>query len=232
MKDKPSEWIAISDLMAGVMAVVMLLLVVSVLQKSYSDLSAKQKLEQAAAEAKRLEEQVKAAKFQHKDKLGEMLKGVQEVFVQQGAGSLVAFDIAAGKMTLKENVFSRGSACITKEAKSAFESVNQKISEFLLMSADAQIYVEGHTDNVPVSKPVTDFAKNCTVYDDNYTLSAARAREARNLLIGGLVGDAAKRVVVAGFGESSPVLGIDPSDARNRRVEVRFIINQNNSVSD
>lgn len=33
MKDKPSEWIAISDLMAGVMAVVMLLLVVSVVQK-------------------------------------------------------------------------------------------------------------------------------------------------------------------------------------------------------
>lgn len=34
MKDKPSEWIAISDLMAGVTAVVMLLLVVAVLQKS------------------------------------------------------------------------------------------------------------------------------------------------------------------------------------------------------
>lgn len=33
MKDKPSEWIAISDLMAGVMAVVMLLLVISVVQK-------------------------------------------------------------------------------------------------------------------------------------------------------------------------------------------------------
>jgi len=38
MKDKPSEWVAISDLMAGVLAVVMLLLVVSVLQKAVSEL--------------------------------------------------------------------------------------------------------------------------------------------------------------------------------------------------
>jgi chemotaxis protein MotB len=39
------------------------------------------------------------------------------------------------------------------------------------------------TDNVPVGKPVTNFA-NFVLYDDNYTLSAARAREARRLLIG------------------------------------------------
>ena len=34
MKDKPNEWVSISDLMAGVMAVVMLLLVMSILQKT------------------------------------------------------------------------------------------------------------------------------------------------------------------------------------------------------
>lgn len=46
MKDKPSEWVSISDLMAGVMAVVMLLLVMSVLQKTYAELKHKQELEQ------------------------------------------------------------------------------------------------------------------------------------------------------------------------------------------
>lgn len=226
MKDKPSEWIAISDLMAGVMAVVMLLLVVSVLQKSFADLNAKQEMEKAAAENKRLEDEVKAAKHDKKDKLGEMLQSMQEVFVQQGAGSLVTFDISAGKITLKENVFSIGSACITPQAKAALESVNNKIADLLSMSGSGQIFVEGHTDNIPVAKPVTDYVKNCTVYDDNYTLSAARAREARKLLIGSLASDTAKRVVVAGYGDSHPVDGIDPSDARNRRVEVRFVINE------
>ncbi len=37
MKEKPSEWISISDLMAGVMAVVMLMLVVSVLQNKAAE---------------------------------------------------------------------------------------------------------------------------------------------------------------------------------------------------
>ena len=44
MKDKPSEWIAISDLMAGVMAVVMLMLVVSILQKNASEIAYKEEL--------------------------------------------------------------------------------------------------------------------------------------------------------------------------------------------
>jgi len=37
MKDKPNEWVSISDLMAGVMAVVMLMLVLSVLQNKVAE---------------------------------------------------------------------------------------------------------------------------------------------------------------------------------------------------
>lgn len=37
MKDKPNEWVAISDLMAGVLAVVMLMLAVVVLQRQFAD---------------------------------------------------------------------------------------------------------------------------------------------------------------------------------------------------
>jgi chemotaxis protein MotB len=135
--------------------------------------------------------------------------------------------MAAGKITLRDNVFSKGSACITPEAKAAFSSVEKNISSFLGNIPEGQIFVEGHTDNIPVSRPVTDFLKFCTVYDDNYTLSAARAREARNLLVGGLAADTARRIVVAGYGDSHPVAGIDPADARNRRVEVRFVISEN-----
>lgn len=46
MKNKPNEWVSISDLMSGVMAVVMLLLVMSVLQKTWSDIKHKQEMEQ------------------------------------------------------------------------------------------------------------------------------------------------------------------------------------------
>ncbi|MNC75912.1 flagellar motor protein MotB [compost metagenome] len=83
--------------------------------------------------------------------------------------------------------------------------------------------MEGHTDNIQVSRPVTDFAKFCTVYDDNFTLSAARAREARKLLIETLEAAQAKRVIVAGYGDSQPLPNLDPADEHNRRVEVQFI---------
>jgi chemotaxis protein MotB len=34
----------------------------------------------------------------------------------------------------------------------------------------------------------------------------------------------ARRVVVAGYGESRPLPGIDPGDPKNRRVEVQFMV--------
>lgn len=208
MKDKPNEWISISDLMAGVMAVVMLLLVMSVLQKTYAELKHKQEMEQGgAAQQKRT---------------SEMLMDLQKSVEQQGASNLISFDIANGKITLKDGIFEKGSACITPIAAQTFKNIEVKISTFLQENSFASIYVEGHTDSLPVSRPVTDYARFCTVYDDNFTLSAARAREARKLLISQLDAAQSKRVIVAGFGDSRPLQGIEPTDGRNRRVEIQF----------
>lgn len=210
MKDKPNEWISISDLMAGVMAVVMLLLVMSVLQKTYAELKHKQEMEQGgAAQQKRI---------------AHMLNDLKKSVEQQGASNLISFDIADGRITLKDNIFEKGSACITPLAAQAFKNIDVKISNFLKDNSLASIYVEGHTDSLPVSRPVIDFAKFCTVYDDNFTLSAARAREARKLLISQLDEAQSKRVIVAGFGDSHPLKGIESADGRNRRVEIQFAI--------
>ncbi len=152
-----------------------------------------------------------------------VLRQVQTVFAQQGAASLVAVDTEAGKITLKEGAFRRGSACIEPEAKAAFAQVEERIAEYLQQNPGGRIYVEGHTDDKPVKAPVTDLRAFCTVYDDNITLSAARARQARLLLLGRSSPEAARRVIVAGYGDSQPLPGLQASDERNRRVEVRFV---------
>ncbi len=152
-----------------------------------------------------------------------VLRQVQTVFAQQGAASLVAVDTEAGKITLKEGAFRRGSACVEPEARAAFAQVEERIAEYLRQNPGGRIYVEGHTDDKPVKAPVTDYRAFCTVYDDNITLSAARAREARLLLIGHSAPEAARRVIVAGYGDSQPLPGLAASDERNRRVEVRFV---------
>lgn len=212
MKDKPSEWVSISDLMAGVMAVVMLLLVMSVLQKTYAELKHKQELEQGgAAQQKRI---------------SEMLTDLKNSVDETGASNLISFDIADGKITLKENIFNVGSACITPSAAKTFKSLDQRIVSFLKENPNASVFVEGHTDNSVVKQPVLDFKEKCTVYDDNFTLSAARAREARKLIISNLDSKDANRVIVAGYGDSRPLNGIDPSDGRNRRVEIQFAVSE------
>lgn len=209
MKDKPSEWIAISDLMAGVMAVVMLLLVLAVLQKSASEL--------------RYQEELAQAKATRKDPIASVMRSLSETLKERGASELMSLDQVTSRMTLRDGIFERGSACLTREARIAVESVQGQLAHFLLDNPRARILVEGYTDNLQVRHPVTDFQKFCTVYDDNFTLSAARAREARRALIGTLDADNARRIVVAGYGDSRPLPGINPADSRNRRVEVQFL---------
>lgn len=208
MKEKPNEWVSISDLMAGVMAVVMLLLVVSVLQNQF-------------AELKRQEEKNQRT-VTEQEKLSNLLQEMQKALGEQGDTGLVSFDLAGSKITLGDKMFARGSACVTEEARRELILLSSRIANFIDSSGQSQILVEGHTDNIKVLRPVTDFTKYCTVYDDNFTLSAARAREARRLLIEMLSEDQAKRVIVAGYGDSQPLSNIDPADERNRRVEVQF----------
>lgn len=210
MKEKPNEWVSIADLMAGVMAVVMLLLVMSVLQKTYSDLKHKQELEKSSSS--------------QREKVGNMLSELKDSLSGTDNEGLVVLDMNARKITLRDGVFGRGSACVTDQAKVAFTSIEAKVADFLTEFNTGRVFVEGHTDNLPVSRPVTNFEAFCTVYDDNFTLSAARAREARKLIIGLLDPANARRVVVAGYGDSQPISGVPPEDAQQRRIEVRWVI--------
>lgn len=209
MKDKPNEWVSISDLMAGVMAVVMLMLVLSVLQNKVAEVKREQEKNSGLAAAQQ--------------KLNTLMHSMQKEMTDRGEEMLVGFDIASGKITLRDKIFAKGSACITDQAKDALARLAPRIAEFVGSAANTQVFVEGHTDNLQVSNPVTDISRFCTVYDDNYTLSAARAREARKLLVTSLDEQQSRRVIVAGFGDSQPLSGISPDDERNRRVEVQFL---------
>jgi len=210
MKDKPNEWVSISDLMSGVMAVVMLLLVMSVLQKTWSDIKHKQEMEKGInAQRARVEE---------------MLRSIKTTLDGTANEGLVALDVNSQKITLRDGVFNRGSACIASQASQALATIETQVVRFLTEFKSGQVYIEGYTDNLPVTRPVTNFEVFCTVYDDNFTLSAARAREARKFIVGDLAPTFSRRVIVAGYGDSQPIPGVAPEDARQRRIEVRFVL--------
>ena len=210
MKDKPNEWVSISDLMSGVMAVVMLLLVMSVLQKTWSDIKHKQEMEQGINT--------------QRARVGEMLGSIKNTLDGTANEGLVALDVNSQKITLRDGVFNRGSACIASQASQALATIETQVVRFLSEFTSGQVYIEGYTDNLPVTRPVTNFEVFCTVYDDNFTFSAARAREARKFIVGDLAPVFARRVIVAGYGDSQPIPGVAPEDARQRRIEVRFVL--------
>ena len=132
MKDKPSEWIAISDLMAGVTAVVMLLLVVAVLQKSVSELHYQQELAKAA-------EVAELERSQRKDPTAQLKQALKAMMNDEGTSSLMVLDSKSNRLTLADSVFERGSACLHDEVKTAVGSVQSKVVRFLREKLKSQI---------------------------------------------------------------------------------------------
>ena len=159
-----------------------------------------------------------------REKVSIMLNNIKSSLDGTDNENLIVLDMNSQKITLRDGVFSRGSACVTPQAAPAFATIEKQVDIFLSEFSFGQVFIEGYTDNIPVNRPVTNFEQFCTVYDDNFTLSAARAREARKFIVGELNTTAARRVIVAGYGDSQPIPGIPPEDARQRRIEVRFVL--------
>lgn len=138
-------------------------------------------------------------------------------FAQQNP-DVVEFDEAKGLVKFKSDVtFSAGSAVVKPEAKTVID----KLASILNgpMASQHELLVCGHTDDVPVSNPVTK--KNG--HHDNWYLSAHRAIAVSQELR--TVGVHPRRMMVAGYADQKPVVANTDANsrARNRRVEV-FIL--------
>lgn len=215
MRDKPNEWVSIADLMAGVVAVVMLLFVVAVMQirAGSGSLAACKELVHTSEEKSR----------SRREQVAQLLIEIESSIRKQGMASLIEIDAANQKITFKEGAFESGSACIAPANRKMFQDVGQQTAKLLKAIDAVEIYVDGHADANPAGES-TDKRK-CAYYFDNYTLSAARANEVRKQLING--NESSKnRIIVTGYGESRLLVRDNPGDARNRRVELRFVVPQ------
>lgn len=229
-KDKSHhQWISIADLMSGVLAVVMLMLVISILQSEVSRFINEQQAKELEIANKNQQDaylkELNELKLKKTNMLKNILVTVENIAKNDDVEGLFKFDINAGKFILADGTFNKGSACITPQMQEALGKIATQMAEFLKSDNKNLIFIEGHTDSLGVAGPVTDFMKNCTVYDDNYTLSASRAREARKLFLTNLSEEQRKRVIVAGYGDSVPIDEMNTESALNRRVEIRLVLN-------
>lgn len=213
MKEKPNPFVSISDLMAGVMAVVMLLLVAMVVKMSV--------MRQTAEEEKR--QQIELAEQQKRKGVQETLHIIDEKLKEMNVESVSVQDSI---ITLNDQAFERGSACLSSKIDSILkQQIAPIISEAIREHDNIWVQFEGHTDAVDVHGVSTNLAKKCAVFDDNYSLSAGRAREARKAVLSTVQGDVSisRRISVVGYGPDQLKNSSDPNAAENRRVEIRLV---------
>lgn len=228
MRHRGEEWISIGDLMAGVVAVVVLLFVIAAVE------GAEHTFRRAEAHA-RFETTLHAMEAARAQGVETMLLDLARDVASHGMGGEVAVDVVHHRVVLADATFLLGSACVTPRAEQALAQYAARFRRYLQDSPEWEMEIEGHTDDRRVSRRRRvrgGFRERgqCALFDDNYTLSAARAREARNVILGISESRRAsdwpdavqRRVTVAGFGSSRPRQGRDPGSPENRRVELFF----------
>ena len=101
--------------------------------------------------------------------------------------------------------------------KDSGKDVLKKVGDTLKAYEDKVIRVIGHTDNVPIAKPLQK------VFPSNWELSVARATTVVRFLQE--VGVPAERMVASGRAEYAPVAANDSDEGRqkNRRIEITLI---------
>lgn len=171
---------------------------------------------EGSAETQRRLAQLEAQNIELRDRLqkaGEELDKNRTGTVGEAAaiGAVDGFTtVGGGRVALGEDfAFEKGSATLNKDGKKAVERLALRLNEGDL--ASQAVVVEGHTDDSPVSRPVT-----IEKYVDNWGLSGARAAAVVRALQG--AGVRPERLRGSFRGQYAPAAGKDK--AASRRVEI------------
>ena len=177
----------------------------------------RQDVDRLTTESNILQEQLEVERQAREARLAEVqgtydeLVGKLEEEIQRGE---VKISELKGKLTVNvvdKILFDSGKA----ELKPAGIKVLQQIGDILISTADKDIQVEGHTDNVPIRGTLTE------KYPTNWELSTARAATVLHFLQNeaGISGD---RLSAVGYGEYRPISTNSTAEGRaqNRRIQI------------
>ncbi|MGK2944733.1 MAG: OmpA family protein [Desulfuromonadales bacterium] len=177
----------------------------------------RQEVDRLTTESNLLEQQLEVERQAREARLAEVqgtydeLVGKLEEEIQRGE---IKISDLKGKLTVNvvdKILFDSGKAVL----KPAGIRVLQQIGDILKSTADKDIQVEGHTDNVPIRGTLTE------KYPTNWELSTARATTVLHFLQGE-VGIPGERLSAVGYGEYRPIAtNSTPEDrAQNRRIQI------------
>jgi chemotaxis protein MotB len=217
------EWISIADLMSGIVGVLVLMFVVAAVNMNEAQQKTKEALKQVQntqREKVELEEQALAASERRRSGISSVFLEVKNEFTSRGLDDVVFVDPQTHQFILRDATFASGSACVREQAKAALRIAAPALLGLLNREPSVNIFIEGHTDALPLGTSASTLESACARFDDNYTLSTARARNARQVIVGDWAVASQDRVALAGFGPSRPLPGVGQFEASQRRVEI------------
>ncbi|TWT27813.1 flagellar motor protein MotB [Planomicrobium sp. CPCC 101110] len=155
--------------------------------------------------------QEEVSRLQDQKDLGTLQEKIEAYIKEKGMDPKLQTEMTAKGLVLKikEGVlYESGSADITKESRTVVE----EISRLLVTDPPRDIFIEGHTDNVPTKSEE---------FPTNWELSSSRAINFMKIILENKDLDP-KRFSATGYGEYQPIKSNKTAEGRaeNRRVEV------------
>ena len=115
--------------------------------------------------------------------------------------------------------FDQGSAKLSKNTNALVQDLAKNLKKTMDEHPKMEVLIEGHTDPMPVSK-VSNVGG---YYADNIQLSSLRAANVREELLKAMGRDFAKRIGVAGYGDTRLKNTKNKYSEENRRIEIRIL---------
>jgi chemotaxis protein MotB len=240
--EEENYFVSLSDLMTGVLFVFVILTTALALHYHTKSVeSDKQSRELEKAKQGVIEARGKAEEVQEAlDALAKVLREREQLRKQElealvtrleARGFSVDLDESNGTLRLPERLlFTAGEAKIQPNGERALEILAKEMLPTVMIGGGTgplkweAVYVEGHTDDIPIS--TNEFASN-------WELSSARAINTFKALLKArpsleyLTNPLGKRIFgISGYGEKRPV-GDNSKEAgrqKNRRIDIRFVM--------
>lgn len=256
--------VSVSDIMAGLLFVFIITLVAFVIQfqdaadkkkQEQANLEVRVEEFRDASEKKEKEQEFLKEKVEeltnNRSIRKSLLTNIEGMLRERGVEVEVDQELGVLRLTEKTVQFRRNEAVLDETPKRNLSVIAEVLAKLLpcyasrndegLIECDRRttgkleaVFVEGHTDNVPV-KGVPDF---------NWQLSTRRAIATYQFMVahepnlGRLLNGDVKRpqplFSVAGYAEQRPIIAHDEptDDARNRRIDIRFIMTPPKETSE
>lgn len=220
---------SVSDLMAGLLFVFVILLMGFAMQ--FIDAKSRAEKAERESEALRSVSEKKIAELVQANSAREKVLVTLKSSLERH-GIVVNIDVKNGILRLPESIlFDQGKATFSSLGVQSLALASQELESTLPMCPPLEaVLIEGHTDDAPILTPYSD---SLATYRDNWDLSFQRAKETFLTLVKNRphLGELKNRrgaplLSMSAYGEQRPVASNTSTEGQrqNRRIDIRLII--------